>query len=351
MKKRNVLMFLTETVIVMLVVMPVTICSDENPSTNILPNNLNVRDIKIDPHNTNVLYAGIDKRGLYRSTDKGETWVQCGSGFPPGEITTIAFDPVKRIIYVGTSKSLHMSYDGDKWIYLADFNLVYHIFIQPAEPSTIYVCTSRGLYVGTDVRTLKKIDTLVPTVSLHPLDIDPSNHNIIYFAMNKPNDVVIHGWNELGMYKSNDHGETLKKISTITLEILLISPNNKNVMYGTIGKKILKSIDGGASWKEKDISILEPSITGLVMNPIDTNIFYATTSYLRGQTGLDYSISRIFKSVDSGETWQKISEFPVNKIVIDPSNPDILYAGTPKMGIYKSTDAGKTWKAINNGIE
>jgi len=340
-------------VIGMLVVIPITVYSDENPSTNISPNNLEVIDIEIDPHNTNVLYAAIEKRGLYRSTDKGETWVQCGDGISHGRITAIAFDPVKKIIYVGTSKSLYMSYDGYKWIYLADFNLIYNIFIQPTKPSKVYIHTSTGLYVSTDDEHMwEKKDTKVYLVSLWPTAIDPSNPSIIYFIMNKSDDVVIHGWNEMGMYKSSDQGKTLEKISSRTPGNLLISPNNKNVMHGTTArKKILKSTDGGVSWKEKDINIFESNIVKLVMNPIDDNVLYAATSYYRDNRMFDLSVSRMFKSIDGGETWQKISEFPVNKIVIDPSNPDILYAGTPKMGIYKSTDAGKTWEPRNNGIE
>lgn len=373
--------FLVKTVVAMLTVMSITVYSDENPSTNILPNNLNVKDIKIDPHNANIIYAGIEKKGLYRSADKGETWVFCGSGIPDN-IKVIAFDPVKKIIYVGasenlyTAENLYMSYDGNKWIYLAKFSSLYDIFIQPKydpEPSIIYIRTGMGLYVSTDdERTWEKNNRkLLPGVLLTPEAADPSDPDIIYFTMSKSDDVGIfiinemgisEAWNEMGIYKSNDHGETLEKISSIVPEILLISPNNKNLMYGTTGsekvimsgktdsKLILKSTDGGVSWKEKDIYIESDSVVALVMDPVDDNVLYAATSVDR-ERRQDFSASRMFKSVDGGETWQKISEFPVKRIAIDPSNPNILYAGTPQMGIYKSTDAGKTWEAINNGIE
>jgi photosystem II stability/assembly factor-like uncharacterized protein len=41
----------------------------------------------------------------------------------------------------------------------------------------------------------------------------------------------------------------------------------------------------------------------------------------------------------------------VNTLVDDPSNPDVLYAGTASEGIFKSTDHGTTWNAINNGLD
>ena len=253
---------------------------------------------------------------------------------------------------------MYMSYDGNKWIYLAEFNLIYDIFIQPTEPSKKYIHAAEGLYAGTDDERIWKKYSKLPSVYIVPKATDPSDPGIIYFNKNKPYDVKIfienEAWNEMGMYKSNDHGETLEKISSTPLHTLLISPNNKNLMYGIpeydATHRILKSTDGGVSWKEKDISIVESDSFTLVMNPVDDNVLYALTSNYRKRS-IDFSISRIFKSIDGGETWQKISEFPVNRIVIDPSNPDILYAGTPQMGIFKSADAGKTWKAINNGIE
>ena len=58
-----------------------------------------VKDIKINPQNTNELYAGIRGNGLYRSADKGETWIRCGveiESFNNG-ITKIAFDPVEKM--------------------------------------------------------------------------------------------------------------------------------------------------------------------------------------------------------------------------------------------------------------
>jgi len=356
--------FFVKIVIAMLVIMSVTIYSDDNILMDNSPNNLNVKDIKIDPHNANIIYAVIENRGLYRSVDKGETWVFCGTGLPD-DIKVIAIDPITKNIYTGTTTSLYMSYDGNKWIYLAEFNLIYDIFIQPTEPSKKYIYAAEGLYASTDdERTWKKYSRL-PGVYFAPMATDQSDPSIIYFEKNKPYDVKIfivnemgisEAWNEMGLYKSNDHGETLEKISSTPLLTLLISPNNKNLMYGipdhgiTVSKKILKSTDGGVSWKEKDISIVESYIEKLVMNPVDDNVLYAATSNYR--EGIkDFSVSRIFKSIDGGETWQKISEFPVNRILIDPSNPNILYAGTPQMGIFKSADAGKSWKAINNGIE
>lgn len=66
----------------------------------------------------------------------------------------------------------------------------------------------------------------------------------------------------------------------------------------------------------------------------------------------------VFKSEDSGETYNlssnlikkgDISNLSINFMAFDPTNPEILYAGTSS-GVYKSEDGAKSWKYILSGI-
>ena len=76
----------------------------------------------------------------------------------------------------------------------------------------------------------------------------------------------------------------------------------------------------------------------------------------------------LYKSTDGGKTWKNtlaINEWTgVTDLVIDPTNPDILYAaswqrhrnvaaymgGGPGTSLYKSTDGGDNWTKIDNGL-
>jgi hypothetical protein len=81
---------------------------------NPLPNQVSA--IAIDPSQQNVMYAGVDSRGLYKSTDGGETWhtVNDGWGLAAGvplRITALAIDPdnperifAARAVWIGTSR-------------------------------------------------------------------------------------------------------------------------------------------------------------------------------------------------------------------------------------------------------
>ena len=89
-------------------------------------------------------------------------------------------------------------------------------------------------------------------------------------------------------------------------------------------------------------------------------IFFALT----GQTCslLGSTASGVYRSIDNGKTWQSIDElkikgertdnpsFKVFSLVVDPKNPDIIYAGTLTRGIYKTENGGRTWGRINKGI-
>ena len=76
----------------------------------------------------------------------------------------------------------------------------------------------------------------------------------------------------------------------------------------------------------------------------------------------------LYKTSDGGKTWNKVLDISentgVNNIVLDPRNPDLLYAtseqrrrhvftkigGGPESAVYKSKDAGKTWNKIMTGL-
>ena len=82
------------------------------------------------------------------------------------------------------------------------------------------------------------------------------------------------------------------------------------------------------------------AITAVVIDPQNPEIVYAATD----ENG-------VYKSTDGGSSWTTISRglnsYWVNALAIDPQNPTTLYAGT-FTGVYKSTDAGGRWQKVTN---
>jgi photosystem II stability/assembly factor-like uncharacterized protein len=113
---------------------------------------------------------------------------------------------------------------------------------------------------------------------------------------------------------------------------------------------IWKTTNAGVSW----FSIFDQftnvdSIGAIQVAPSDPNIIYAGTGdSVQGSSG-----DGMYKSTDAGRTWTHIGleeTTKINKMVIDPKDPDIVVASTQGdarhtgQGIYRTTDGGKTWQ-------
>jgi photosystem II stability/assembly factor-like uncharacterized protein len=140
---------------------------------------------------------------------------------------------------------------------------------------------------------------------------------------------------------------------------LALQPGNDQLLLaGFAGGGIFKSSDGAASWHPVFDDHLNLSIGHIAFDPTNTNVAYAGT----GDSNLPsylYNGNGVYKSTDAGETWtySGLSQAGiVMKIVVHPTNSNIIYVATmgnphfrdTERGIYKSTDGGATWsKKLN----
>ncbi len=142
---------------------------------------------------------------------------------------------------------------------------------------------------------------------------------------------------------------------------LIVDPDdvaNLTWFAGGVGGGIWKTIDGGSTWINKTVNQPNLAISWLVMAESDNNVIYAGTGEaIGGFTGIKGS--GIYKSTDKGENWSLLpsttlnDDFQmVNRIVVDPTNPDIVLAATSNdgvnalafnSGIFKSIDGGVSW--------
>jgi photosystem II stability/assembly factor-like uncharacterized protein len=113
------------------------------------------------------------------------------------------------------------------------------------------------------------------------------------------------------------------------------------------GAGILKSTDTGLTWQLVGNSQFEGAAIGsIAVHPGNINVLYV--SVWDGGPG-----GGVYKSTDGGLNWQNTTSFhtgSVSDVVIDPSNPQILYAGLidpATGGIYKSADGGANWTLLS----
>ena len=200
------------------------------------------------------------------------------------------------------------------------------------------------------------------------LAINPNNKSEWYIA-------VASG----GVWKTTNAGTTFEPIfdgeGSYSVGCVTLDPNNPFVVWIGSGENnsqrsvaygdgVYRSEDGGKSWKNMGLKKSE-HIGKIIVDPHDSRtIFVAAQGPLWGSGG----DRGVFKSTDGGATWDSVlyisKHTGATDIVMDPRNPDILYAasyqrrrhvftlidGGPESAIYKSIDAGKTWNKLTTGL-
>ena len=182
-----------------------------------------------------------------------------------------------------------------------------------------------------------------------------------------------------GVWKTSNAGTTYQPIfdsqGSYSIGCVTIDPNNPNVVWvGTgennnqrsvaYGDGIYKSIDGGQSWSHMGLKNSE-HIGKIIVDPNNSDVVYVAAIGPLWSKGGDRGL---YKTTDGGKTWNAVltvdEHTGVNDVIMDPRDPDVLYAsayqrrrhvftylgGGPGSGMYKSTDGGANWEKINKGL-
>ncbi len=138
---------------------------------------------------------------------------------------------------------------------------------------------------------------------------------------------------------------------------VLVHPNDPATIYlGYSGGGIYKTTDNGTTWNPIFDDQPYLAIGDMVFHPNDPETIFVGTGD-PSITGYPFIGNGIYKSTDGGNTWTNLGlseTYIISKILIHPTNPDIIYAGTMGLpfernndrGLYKSVDGGQTWDQI-----
>ncbi|MBV8637637.1 MAG: glycosyl hydrolase [Candidatus Eremiobacteraeota bacterium] len=137
-------------------------------------------------------------------------------------------------------------------------------------------------------------------------------------------------------------------------------PDQPNLFYmGAVQGGVWKSENAGTTWdniSDGQMGSLANGIGAIAVAPSNSKILYAGT----GESDIRQDFASgdgIYTSTDAGKTWHYAGlreTRQTSSLVIDPRNPDVVYATSmghvfrpnPDRGVYKTTDGGKTWKKI-----
>ncbi|MFZ2287079.1 MAG: hypothetical protein WAV93_08860 [Bacteroidales bacterium] len=134
-------------------------------------------------------------------------------------------------------------------------------------------------------------------------------------------------------------------------------PRNENVFYvGTASGGLWKTVNAGTTFTPVFDNEAVASIGALAVDPLRPDIVWAGTGEGNPRNSVTGGYG-IYRSADGGRTWRcmglELTRY-IHRIIIDPVNPDIIYAGAignpwaphTERGFYRSKDGGRTWHRL-----
>src|SRR5262249_49539362 len=199
------------------------------------------------------------------------------------------------------------------------------------------------------------------TASIGDIAIHPRDPNIVYVGTGEANNRQTSSFGD-GIYKTTDGGKTFTNIGlkeTQTIARIVIDPKNPDTVYvaspghlfgSNKERGVYKTTDGGRTWVLVKYIDPDTGFTDIVLDPANSSIVYAA-SYQRRRQGCCFNgggfASAIWKSMDAGKTWTKITGGGLppgtyGRIALDVSrsNPSVVYA---------QIEAGDVGKPIRTG--
>lgn len=306
-----------------------------------------VGSIAVAPSNPNTIYVGSGEGlarpdlavgdGVYKSTDAGKTWTHL-AGLRDGQgVPAMAVDP-------------------------RDENRVFAAVLgHPYGASE-----ERGIYLSTDGgQSWQKVLSRGDGVGGSDVEIDPSNPDTVYAAMWE---LRIGPWEDRneyqgaggGLFKSTDGGKNWTQLTNglpkgVIQVNLAVAPSQTSRLYAAVASVrgetgtasevgVYRSDDAGETWRK---ITNDPRPAGRIgggdlpvprVNPKNADMVYVTSTVT-------------MKSVDGGETWASFHGAPggddYQNMWINPNNPETILLVSDQ-GAQVTVNGGKTWSSWYN---
>src|SRR3954447_6594092 len=290
---------------------------------------------RTEPH---TYYFGAVGGGVWKTTDGGIVWTPMFDAQPVQSIGAIALAPSDAVvIYVGTGES---DWRSD-------------------------LSSGDGMYKSIDAGRHWQHLGLENTRHIARISVDPRNADDLLVA------AMGHAYEanpDRGVFRSHDGGRTWQKVLFRSEDVgaidIVRQPSDPDVIYAALwsarrppwsryppvsgpGGGIFKSTNNGATWTELAASGLPTGAVGR----IGLAVGYGDRGS-RVYALIDADKSGLYRSDDSGSTWQLVGTDPritakgwyFGEIIVDPRDADVVYA--PNVGLNRSSDGGKTWTPI-----
>jgi hypothetical protein len=299
------------------------------------------------PSNTNIVYATNDG-GLYRSDDKGATFLKASHGLIITQFYDIgSWSPIGTVAGGGTQdQGTNMTTGGLTWRDIFGWDGGYFV-VHPTDPRTMYAeHQNTDIHKSTDggntwVNKTAGLTGGTPWTGVMTIDLNTPNTLFVGTdRVFRTTDGCATPW-----VQSSD------PLSGEIISIAVAEADSNRVYTATTGGKVFRSDDNGATnaWVDKSAGLATRIVKDVVVD--HTNRDRVAVCF--GGTAVGPASDHVFISTNGGDAWTDISgdlpNVPANGLALDPLDANTLYVATD-VGVFRTTDGGTTWQAFDNGI-
>ena len=323
----------------------------------------------IDPNNSDYIINGNDG-GINLSYDGGITWKNI-ENLPVVQFYNVAIDNKKPFNVYGSIQD-NNSWSGpsnhrpgrnsaSQWKRVPGGEASY-MAVDPENENTFYSESFYGSIMRSDFST-GETERIKPDVGenepklrgqwLAPFQLSPHNSRVVYHGMQYVFRSMNRGdrWEKISPDLTHNDPVKQGNISFATISSLSESPLKFGLLYvGTDDGRVHVTKNGGLAWAEIGEGLPKYKwVSRVKASAYDEATVYLT---MNGKRDDDFQVY-VYRSSNYGKTWDDISQGipggPVNVIIEDPGQKNVLYVGTD-LGVYVSRDAGKTWNVLGGGL-
>ncbi len=324
-----------------------------------------IHDIAYDPINTNIAYVACDG-GMYKSTNGGNSFTPINNGLGAVQFyASFGVSPTDPNIMIGGLQDNGViKYNGTTW---------YSILGSDGGPTVFNSLNGNIAFTSTQNRTVYRSTNSGEswsnvlngwdgdrTAFMAPVGISKSNPNYLYCASDN-----WHASTDGGITWSNKSISSTNYIDARykTGIAIGVSPVNSQKAYVSTSPfsqrtddklnvnpppNLFKSLNAGAAnpvFTNVKNNLPDRFVMDFAFSPTnDDSVFIALGGY---------GTSHVYVTGNGGASWASIGaglpDVPINALLIDPLNSQILYAGSD-VGVYVSNNRGANWYSFTNGL-
>ena len=257
----------------------------------------------------------------------------------------------------------------DRWEHPVADAECFTVNIHPTDPTVVFAGTSDGVYRSTDSGKTFKRTAFPDKTQIWSFLVDSGNRDLVYA-----------GASPIAMYRSEDRGESWKKlpdpgmpdraVMPFACRVMRLAqhPSQPGTMYAALEVNgVMKTTDGGESWTDVSTDLIRLAQLPHLKSKIVSNTYnegmldgHAIAISPADPDAVIFAARMgLFRTADGGKTWQdmELGRFSNNTygrdIKVSPTDPNTMYAAisvaaASKDGaLYRSTDKGESWSRFD----